>query len=292
MPQFHELFNSILAALRELGDSAGLSELEVKVAELAQINDATVDVPHVRNRGTVDEVRTPQTEFSYRLRWALTYLKKAGYVNNSQRGVWSLTEQGRSTGVVDSRVLVSLVQAQAKASRHDGEAADAPLEDVDVEESAEQEWSEKALATLLELKPDAFERLSQRLLREIGFVEVRVLGRSGDGGIDGRGLLRLNEVISLGVVFQCKRYNGTVGPDAIRDFRGGMQGKADRGLLITTASFTSGAVREASRDGAMSVDLIDGTRLVQLLKKYKLGVNTSERVVEDVTVDEAWFSSV
>jgi len=298
VPRFDELFNPILRAIRALGGSAALSELYAKAADEAELPENVLDVPHVRHRGTPSEIQTGLSEVEYRLRWALTYLKKAGYVNNSSRGVWSLTELGRSTAAVDPRAVVGQARAADRedeaSSTEDGSISTlAPAEIVDDDDAPrELRWEDELLDVLRVMKADAFERLSQRLLRELGFDEVDVLGRSGDQGIDGRGVLRFNEVISMGVVFQCKRYSNTVGPDAIRDFRGGMEGRAERGLVITTASFTNGAVKEANRDGAMPIDLIDGARLVQLLKQFQLGVETQKRTVEDVAVNKAWFDSL
>lgn len=139
------------------------------------------------------------------------------------------------------------------------------------------------------MAPDAFERLSQRLLREAGFVKVEVRGKTGDGGIDGVGVLRVN-LVSFQVYFQCKRWKGSVGAKEIRDFRGALQGRADKGLFITTGSFTSQAYEEATRDGAIAIDLIDGDRLCELLKQYELGVKTE--MIEKVTVASAWFDSI
>ena len=141
------------------------------------------------------------------------------------------------------------------------------------------------------MEPDAFERLAQRLLREAGFTKVQVLGKTGDGGIDGVGILRVS-LVSFPVFFQCKRYKGSVGSGAVRDFRGAMSGRGEKGLLITTGTFTSEAVREASRDGAPPVELVDGDELCQLLKEYSLGVVTTERIVEDIAVDLSYFDSI
>jgi restriction system protein len=137
--------------------------------------------------------------------------------------------------------------------------------------------------------PDAFERLAQRLLREAGFLKVAVTGRSGDGGIDGIGVLRVN-LLSFQVLFQCKRYQGSVGAGAIRDFRGAMVGRSDKGLMITTGTFTPDAKREATRDGAPAIDLIDGDQLCDLLKQLKLGVTTE--MVEKMTVELSWFDGL
>jgi restriction system protein len=142
---------------------------------------------------------------------------------------------------------------------------------------------------LRKLQPDAFERLSQRILREAGFIKVEVTGRSGDGGIDGIGVLRVN-LLSFHVLFQCKRYQSSVGASAIRDFRGAMVGRSDKGLIITTGTFTPDAKREATRDGAPAIDLIDGDLLCDLLKDLKLGVRTE--MVEQITVDPTWFADL
>ncbi len=143
------------------------------------------------------------------------------------------------------------------------------------------------MAQLLVMHPSAFERLSQRLLREYGFIKVEVTGKSGDGGIDGTGVLRVN-LLSFHVLFQCKRYSGSVGAGAVRDFRGAMVGRTDKGLIITTGTFTADARREATRDGAPAIDLVDGDALCDLLKDRGLGVTV--RMVEEVTVNEAAFA--
>jgi restriction system protein len=150
-------------------------------------------------------------------------------------------------------------------------------------------WRQKLLSTVLDMSPPAFEKLCQLMLREAGFTKVEVTGRSGDGGIDGIGVLRV-ALLSFQVFFQCKRYRGSVSASAIRDFRGAMVGRTDKGLLITTGTFTTDAKREATRDGAPVLDLIDGEALCDLLKQYKLGVNTEQ--VEAVTIQQSWFRTL
>ena len=147
-----------------------------------------------------------------------------------------------------------------------------------------------AIITLRNMSPDAFERLCQRLLRESGFIEVEVTGRSGDGGIDGHGIIRLAGLISFPVPFQCKRYSGSVSPSVVRDFRGAMMGRAEKGVILTTGGFTKEAQREATRDGATPIDLIDGELLMDKMKELKLGV--SAKMVEVVEVDKDWFASI
>jgi restriction system protein len=289
IPQYHELLWPALQAIAELGGSASIGEIVEAVIKREGFSDAQQAVLH--NNG-------PETEIGYRLAWARTYLKGMGLLTNSTRGVWALTEDGtalltdpsftdeqRRRRVRDlwSAYLAELRKTRKKKTAHD----DPETEDV-VEE---RDWKEQLLDQLTHMAPGAFERLAQRLLREADFGSVTVTGKSGDGGIDGLGVYRLG-LVSFPVFFQCKRYQGSVGPGAVRDFRGAMAGRGDKGLLITTGSFTADAKKEATRDGAPPIDLIDGDRLCDLLKQYELGVKTTTRSVEDVNVDAAFFGDI
>jgi restriction system protein len=226
----------------------------------------------------------PKSQFEYELSWVRTHLKKVGALENSERGVWRLTPTGAAMTEAEIRDVPKRV---AKLQKQKPKA----VEGDDLGEKTEEElaWKDKLLEILKAMKPDAFERLSQRILRESGFTKVAVTGRSGDGGIDGAGVLRVN-LLSFHVRFQCKRYDTTVGPSVVRDFRGAMVGRADKGLIITTGSFTADARREAVRDGAPAIDLVDGETLCDLLKQYKIGVNV--RLVEDVAIDKTTFEAI
>ena len=173
-----------------------------------------------------------------------------------------------------------------RLERRSNQAADTDGDDDEGE--AAGGWKDQLIARLLELSPEGFERLAQRILREAGFVNVAVMGKSGDGGIDGMGTYRLS-LVSFPVYFQCKRYKGTVASATVRDFRGAMAGRGEKGLLITTGSFTRDAQAEATRDGAPPVELIDGDRLCDLLKDYRLGIEVRQRIEEDVTVNAGFF---
>jgi len=162
----------------------------------------------------------------------------------------------------------------------------------DDEPTTKVEWQEELLGVILKMTPSAFERLIQRLLRESGFVQVEVTGQSGDGGVDGHGIMRLGGLLSFHVIFQAKRWKGAVGSSQVRDFRGAVVGRADKGLLITTGAFTKDAIKEATRDGAPAIDLVDGDQLVEKLKQLSLGVSTKKIEVEQVSVDPKWFSSL
>ena len=158
-------------------------------------------------------------------------------------------------------------------------------------EAPAEVWQDRLIATVLELTPEQFERLAARVLREAGFTSVTVTGRTGDGGIDGQGVLRVS-LLSFPVYFQCKRHRAGVGAGAVRDFRGAMAGRGDKGLLITTSSFTSDAQREATRDGAPPIDLIDGEALCELLRDFGLGVRVTTRSVEEVEVVPGFFEQM
>ena len=213
-----------------------------------------------------------QTRFENQVHWARFYLARAGYIDSSQRGVWTLTEKGRSLGAVtpdEVQSIVKDVSAQTKPGDHEGsESEPAP----DNTMPATSNYREDLARTLQSLPAGGFERFCQRLLRESGFQEVTVTGRSGDGGIDGIGILQVNALVSFKVLFQCKKYAGSVSPSHVRDFRGAMTGRADKGIIITTGSFTSDARKEAVRDGAPPVELVDGEKLAGMLEKLELGL--------------------
>ena len=283
MPSYDNMMNPLLKALRGLGGSASIAELLEQVIEDEGFTPEIVEAPH--------SDKSNDTELAYRLGWARTYLKKYGLVTNSERGVWALTPEGVENIRVDPQEVARFVRQR---SRQDKENKPTRVEATTADSMEEPEeadsWREPLMEALLSMKPDAFERLCQRLLRESGFTQVEVTGRSGDGGIDGNGLVRLAGLLSFPVVFQCKRYRNTISSNVIRDFRGAMIGRADKGLIITTGSFTRDALLEATRDGAPPIDLIDGGQLMDRLKLLGLGVATKQ--IEAVEINTEWFKSI
>lgn len=277
LPTYDAMMNPLLQAMKELGGSGTVEEINSKVAEILGLHDEQLDILHDSKRGG-------QTEFEYRLAWTRSYFKRYGILENSSRGIWALTPEGRNLTEINEKEVVKVVREQLRAERLETSEVD--------EESKTLTWQEELLETLMKMEPAAFERLIQRFLRESGFIQVEVTGRSGDGGIDGRGIMRLGGLLSFHVIFQCKRWQGAVGASQVRDFRGAMVGRADKGLLVTTGTFTKDAVREATRDGAPAIDLIDGDQLVEKLRELSLGVKTETIQVEKVSVDKNWFSSL
>lgn len=276
VPSYSALMWPALQATRLLGGSATVREMNERVVEDQRFTEAVQSVPHRDGR---------MSELEYRLHWARTHLKAIGALDNSSRGVWALTDHGRA---LDEKTMHAKNRAWREVlirKRREKRAA-ATLENGDGE--ADDSWKDRLVQRLLSLPADGFERLAQRLLREAGFVNVTVTGESGDGGIDGVGVYRLS-LVSFPVYFQCKKYKGTVSAGAVRDFRGAMAGRGEKGLLITTGSFTRDAQAEATRDGAPPVELIDGERLCDLLRDYRLGVEVVQRIEEDVRIDAPFF---
>lgn len=277
VPTHMEIVWPALLAIRETGMSATISEHVDKFIEMFAIPDAIASEPHGD---------TGRTELEYRLAWARTGLKRGGFLDNSSRGVWNITEAGAAA--TEESVKQAILQQRAE-DRVEREKSKSSLADKDQDGVPDEDWRDRLLGVLRSISPDAFERLAMRILRESGFTKVTVTGRSGDGGIDGIGILQLN-LISFPVLFQCKRYQGSVRPSEVRDFRGAMMGRSDKGLFITTGSFTSDAQKEATRDGAPPIELIDGPQLYELLKKLGLGVKV--RLVEVVEPDLDWIAQL
>lgn len=276
-PRYDALLEPLFKAMHELGGSASIEEQEERVAALMELSDEDLAEIHRDNK----------TKFSYRLAWARTYLKRFGVLTNSARGVWSLTPEGQKLAKVNRIEIKQFVHALDKAQRQQ-----AKEEESEPDELEELLWQEQALEIIKGITPDAFERLCQRILRESGFTSVVVTGKSGDGGIDGKGVVRLGGLLSFHVIFQCKRYTGSISPSVVRDFRGAMVGRADKGLLITTGTFAREARKEAQRDGAPPLDLMDGDDLVAKLADLGMGINVNKRIVEEIAVDPLYFENL
>lgn len=271
-----------MRVLDALGGSATNEEIEERLIEMLGLTPQQLDAAYPTSGVQI----VPD-----RMSWARSYLKYPGFVDNPKRGVWVLTEDGRSAlDWTEEQVRKAVNEAYAARQKALQAASAEGSGDIETGDPS-PDWSEALLAKLRTMDPAAFERLAQRLLRESDFVKVEVTGKSGDGGIDGSGVLRIG-LISFQVLFQCKRYSGSVPTGTIRDFRGAMQGRADKGLIITTGTFTADARKEATRDGAPAIDLIDGEALCQLLKDKRLGVRVSEVVREEVELVPDFFDEV
>ena len=251
--QFTTYINPLLAVLKNLGGSARSAEAKTAVAKYMRLPDSVLE----------ERLASGSSRFDNQVSWARYYLVRSGYIDSSRRGVWGLTDKGRSVEALSSEEIAMVVQdvvAEWKATRSAADEGSEQTAEEVIEERSPEELGDhrtRLLHVLRALPAPGFERLCQRLLREAGFEDVTVTGRSGDGGIDGTGLLMVNPFVGFKVLFQCKRYAGSVGSSVVRDFRGAMMGRADKGIIMSTGSFSPDARREAVRDGVPPIELVD-----------------------------------
>ena len=263
-PEFIRFCKPILQILKNSGGSGTTSEVIDRAIELLQIPESEQEVT----------LKNGQSRVRNQVQWSRLYLVRAGFLGSSRRGVWSLTEKGAQTDLAtfDAYQVFQLVQKGLRAEKKKKELEEPFIDERDETSAEDADYKSELLAVIKSLPPSGFERLCQRVLRESGFQEVVVTGRTGDGGIDGIGVLQVNPFVSFNVLFQCKRYQGSVTPSQVRDFRGAMAGRADKGIMMTTGTFTVEAKKEARRDGAAPIELVAGEDLVKLFEDLELGL--------------------
>lgn len=263
--EFVRWFGPLLDALRQLGGSAKPREAADIIAENLDLHEDKLN--ELLNSG--------QSRYYNQVAWARQYLAWEGLLDTSQHGIWALSAKGENTTLTDEQARVIFlkwvdIHRKAKLDKSEKEIIE------EQEESEPDDIQPTKMTDLLQvlqsLTPEGFERICQRLLRESGFEKVVVTGQSHDGGIDGYGTLEMNPFVSFKVLFQCKRYKGTVSRAQVGDFRNAMIGRAEKGIIMTTGTFSSDAIKEANRDGAPQVELVDGEKLVEMFKRVQLGV--------------------
>lgn len=287
IPRYNKLIEPTFKALKALGGSGKNEEILDRIIFDLSISDEVADISHKGNPN--------KTELAYQADWARTYLRLFGAIENSARGVWSIRPDFVSADNVNEKDVVAIAHKThtknkeiENASSNEKPEDDDPLND-DLEYPDElKPWREKLAEILMNMDPYGFERLTQRVLRECGFTQVEVTKKSGDGGIDGTGKLRINGIFSFNVAFQCKRYKGQVGAPEIRDFRGSLTTNIEKGVMITTGTFSKAAREEASSQGKQQIDLIDGEELISKIAEYRLGV----REVTTYEIDEDFFEKI
>lgn len=291
-PTYTELIIPTYDALKQLGGSGTNNEIYEKVSTNLCLSDEVLDEPHL---GSLN-----QSEVEYQLAWARTYLKNYGIIVNSARSVWSITSEYASGLTVSAKEIVAFTvqkNAQKREMANNNEMqnnqAEKPEDDISSNDEVEfpdevKPWRQQLANVLQNMDPYGFERLSQRLLRECGFTQVSVTKKSGDGGIDGIGKLKINGIVSFNVAFQCKRYKGLVSSGDIRDFRGSLTTDIEKGIFITTGSFSKAAKDEATTPGKKQIDLIDGEEFISKLAEYSIGV----KEVKTYEIDEDFFAKI
>ena len=278
VPSYDQLIVPTFKVLKNLGGSGNNEEILEGIVEIMNLPDYVVDQPHNGD--------TARTEVAYRAAWARTYLKKAGIITNSGRSFWVICPEYINVDTVDAKEIVRKVKSTGKTI----DSEQLPTKTVPVEEKPDEDmpWRVELADILLNMNPYAFERLAQRVLRQCGFSQVEVTKKSGDGGIDGFGKLKINEIITINVAFQCKRYKTLVGASDIRDFRGSLTRNIEKGVFITTSGFTKAAKEEAINPGKIQIDLLDGEELIDILIQKRIGVEP----IEAFKVDRKYFETM
>lgn len=263
LPTRAELMSPTIEAIQKLGGSANADEIYETIVKDLCLNDSLLEI--------IDG-KTGQSELKYNLAWVRTVLKNKGILTKGGKGIWVLNGENTNSMTIESKGKIKKIEEQ----------------EAEEELTETEKWKKEVIEIITDkLSPAAFERLIQRILREKGFSQVEVIGKTGDGGIDGRGIAKINGILSFHIIFQCKRYKGKVSSSEIRDFRGAMVGRTDKGLFITTGTFTRDAIREANRDGAPAIDLMDGEKIAEKLKELNLGIDIELR--EHISINRKWF---
>lgn len=281
VPNYATLIEATYKALKELGGSGRNDEINKKVYQILKLSDNILEILHTG--------RTTFSEVDYRLAWARTLLKNYGAIINSARSVWVVAPEFSNINEVSGEEVEkskykSKTPSDIFTKSQEMDKGNMPSEDI-IEIKT---WRQQLYEILMNMNPYAFERLTQRLLRESGFTDVEVTKRSGDGGIDGYGKLKINGIIGFNIAFQCKRYQGTVGAPEIRDFRGSLTRNIEKGLFVTTGTFSAAAKEEAANIGKQQIDLIDGETFLDMLAEYSIGL----KEVKDYEIDEEYFAKI
>lgn len=284
IPKFLELHWPVIQAFRELQSSCRQEQLVEKVCEILELGDDIVSYPHGKG---------PTTEISYRIGWSKNALKNIDALVRLDHGLWALTKKGQKISEKNVQKEVGTWFANQRKRKTDGKDTVFAESDTEDDCNGDDAWKADLLETIRSMEYKAFERLAKRMLSKLGFDDIDIIGQSNDKGIDLQGVLRDTDsgVVISRVFVQCKRYSESniVGPSTIRDFQGALHNKGPSaiGIFITSGRYTKGA-REAVRDGMNVIDLVDGKKLVKMLKKTRLGIKI-RKVVE---IEKSYFSEI
>lgn len=281
--EFVQWFGPLLEALKLLKGSAKPREASDKIAEIMNLKEDKLS----------ELLSSGQSRFYNQVAWARQYLAWEGLLDTSKHGTWALSKKGEGTTLTydDARaIFLKWVDIHRKTRLAKSEEQIIEEQEITEPEDIQPKNKYDLLQVLQSLSPSGFERVCQRLLYESGFEKVVVTGHSHDGGIDGYGTLEINPFVSFKVLFQCKRYVGTVTRAQVGDFRNAMIGRAEKGIIMTTGTFSSDAIKEANREGAPHVELVDGKKIVEMFELVQLGVKPKTVYEVDITFFEPYMA--
>ncbi len=297
VPKFFEFFEGFLKAISD-GELHTAKEVRDTIAITMNISDT--DRAEMIPSGK-------QSTFDNRIAWARTYLDRAGLIETPQRGKYRITQAGLSalaTGdTIDLEYLERFDSFKKFHNRLD-DGTELPSESInesptEILDAAYQEITDalagKLMSEIMKLSPTGFERLVVKMLLRMGYgngIEGAgsVTKQSNDGGIDG--IIKEDQLGFSNIYIQAKQWSPdqAVSKPEIQKFVGALQGQqAQKGLFITTASFTSGATQYASNLLGVKVVLIDGASLTKLMIKHNVGVSV-EHTYEIKRIDSDFFA--
>ena len=289
IPKQADLYWPVIQAFKEL-HSSRQEQLVEKVCTDINLSERDISILHGKG---------PTTEISYRISWVKDSLKRVGILETPERGLWTLTKKGRHiVSEKEAKGLRSEVRALIKKQRKitygtKKRASRKSAPDDQGPEYLDEAWKGEILDAVRSMTPSAFEWLATLLLSKSDFHDLVVTQQTRDGGIDVQGFMKEGKgIVRRPVLVQCKRYNERkkVAPKEIRDFRGAVEGRAEIGIFITCGKYSDDARKEAVREGAIRINLVDGEQLADMLKKAELGVKVEER--EYVTVKPEFFAEI
>jgi len=280
-PRFVRYLDPILGALDEYGGSATPQQVKEMIAR-----DLNLPIEVTTRR-----LRSGLYQYSNDVDQAKYYLAAAGYIDSSQWGRWTLTEIGFDGLDEDAGEHLALYRKLYRqfAETRKGRRLGQRNEDENRRRSttdADALPKNPTLAAIHAMEPAIFEYLCVKLLRTMGLESVTVTGATRDKGIDGVGVLQVMRFLRFRILFQAKRYAGDIYASQVRDFRGAIQGRSDRGIFITTGTFTPEARAEAMRDGVPPVELVDGEELAGLVDRLQINLKPSiDEITGEYTFD-------
>lgn len=298
VPKFFEFFEGFLRATQD-GELHTAKEVRETIAADMRITDA--DRAEMLPSGK-------QSTFDNRVAWARTYLDKAGLIETPMRGRYRITEEGRQALASGEKIdLKYLERSEEFQSFHSAAAADAadprgeesdesPMEVLDAAfQQVNAALAGQLMDEVMKLTPAEFEKLVVKLLLNMGYGSGiddagMVTQQSNDGGIDG--IIKEDQLGFSHIYIQAKQWavNQTVGKPEIQKFVGALQGQqAQKGLFITTAKFSNGALQFAANLLGAKVVLVDGTALTRLMIKHNVGVSI-EHIYEVKRLDSDFFA--
>jgi restriction system protein len=260
VPGQEELIEPTFVALKNLGGSGSVDEIHDEVVKVLKLSDNQIQIMHSDGR----------TKLHYNLAWARTYLKLYGAIDIKTRGIWVITSIFYDKKDIDKNDVILKVRNK-RSSKNKTE----PENEISfkITEANSYNWREKLITIIKEMNPYSFEEFTKLLLRYIGFEKLKVTQKSNDKGIDGYGIYKINGLVTYKVAFQCKRYTNTpISSSEIRDFRGSLSSEFDRGLFITTSTFSPSAREEAESSGKTLIELIDGENLIEKIAELEIGL--------------------